>query len=325
MQRFIQKVILAVLCFFVLSAHPQKVPDKVSFIPHWLPQAQFAGYFAAKDNGIYKKYNIDVTILDGGPNNPSPELMEKKGADFGAMWLTNAIQLRDKGCRIINIAQTLRKSGFMLVAKKSSGIKKPEDLNGKKIGIWESFRIRPMQFIKKYNLDVKQVNIGGTINLFLFDGIDATSAMWYNEYHKIINSGYNEDELVTFFFADYGLNFPEDGLYVQEEIFNNNPDLCKRFVQASLEGWMWCFNNPEKAFEIVNKYMRAAKVPVNKAHQNWMLSVFKEMMIDETSGKISNELTEKDFDFVVKSLKETGLINSGPVYSEFYRPFRGIE
>jgi NitT/TauT family transport system substrate-binding protein len=50
--------------------------------------------------------------------------------------------------------------------------------------------------------------------------------MWYNEYHTIINSGYDPEELNTFFFADYGLNFPEDGIYCSGELYRNNPEIC---------------------------------------------------------------------------------------------------
>jgi NitT/TauT family transport system substrate-binding protein len=311
--------LLSIVFLLIGSALPQDAPDRVSFVPHWLPQAQFAGYYAAHDLGIYKKYNIDLTILPGGPQNPASEVIKKREADFGSLWLTTAIELRDQGFNIINIGQILRKSALMLIAKKSSGIKDPKDMNGKKVGLWTEFRIRPDQLFKKYNIRIIPVTLGGSINLFLSDGIDVTSAMWYNEYHKIINSGYNPDELVTFFYSDYGLNFPEEGIYVYEEMYNKNPDLCRRFMQASLEGWMWCFDNPDKALRLVEKYMKSAKIPVNNSHQNWMLSVFKDFMLDNNSGTINTELSEKDYNLVVKTMKQTGTIKKAPDYNSFYK------
>jgi NitT/TauT family transport system substrate-binding protein len=315
------KLWIVLLAAFFLLVHipvlPQDSADKVSFIPHWLPQAQFAGYYAAYELGIYKKYNIDLTILTGGPQHPSSEALKKGEADFSSLWLANAIQLRDEGHKIINIGQILRKSALMLIAKKSSGIRKPEDLNGKKVGLWNEFKLLPEQFFNKYNIKVNPVELGGTINLFLFDGIDVTSAMWYNEYHKIINSGYNEDELVTFFIADYGLNFPEEGIYVREELFNKNPDLCRRFMQATIEGWMWCFSNEKKAVEIVMKYMKAVNLGVNNSNQNWMLKTFRQMMFDGNS--VNTELPEEDFEFVVRTLKENGIIKGSVKYKEFYK------
>jgi len=70
------------------------------------------------------------------------------------------------------------------------------------------------------------------VNLFLRDGVDVVSAMWYNEYHTIINSGLNPDELTTFFFHEHGLNFPEDGIYTLEETFKR--DLHSRVLSLRL-------------------------------------------------------------------------------------------
>jgi NitT/TauT family transport system substrate-binding protein len=322
MLKAVWKVLFTILLFSHAFVLPQKSPDKISFIPHWLPQSQFAGYYAAYELGIYKKYNIDLTILLGGPQNPSPEVFRKKEADFASMWLTNGIHMRAEGYKIINIGQILRKSAFMLVAKKSSGIREPKDMNGKKVGLWDGFKIRPMQFFKKYNLKVVPVTLGGTMNLFLLDGIHVTSAMWYNEYHNIINAGLNEDELVTFFFSDHGMNFPEEGIYVYEDFYKKNPDLCNRFVKASLEGWLWCFNNEDKAVEIVTRYMKAANVGVNKSHQDWMLSVFKDLMLVD-NNRIDTKLSEKDFEFVVESLKESGIIEKSVKYEDFHRYLMG--
>lgn len=81
------------------------------------------------------------------------------------------------------------------------------------------------------------------MNLFLLDGVDAASAMWYNEYHTIINSGVNAEELTVFHLAGYSLNFPEDGIYCLKKFVQNNPGLVRDFVQASLEGWQYTFDH----------------------------------------------------------------------------------
>jgi NitT/TauT family transport system substrate-binding protein len=112
-------------------------------------------------------------------------------------------------------------------------------MNGKKVGLWGPiFQIQPKAFIKKYNLNVKIIRQSFSVNLFLRDGVDVASAMWYNEYHTILNSGLNPDELTTFLFHQHGLNFPEDGIYTMKDTFQRDPDLCKAFVKASIEGWL---------------------------------------------------------------------------------------
>ena len=142
------------------------------------------------------------------------------------MWLVNALVIKDEGVDIVNIAQFSSRSSLMLITKKSSGISKLEDMNGKRAGIWIRYEVQPRALFKKYKLDVEIVNIGSTNNLFLWNAVDILNAKWFDEYHAVVNSGMNEDELNKFFFADYGLNFLEDGVYCLSEKAREDPELC---------------------------------------------------------------------------------------------------
>lgn len=297
--------------------------QKITFVPHWVPQAQFAGYFVADELGFYKKRGIDLTILPGGPKISSSALIQEGKVDFSLMWLSNAIQLRANNIKIVNIAQIVNRSALMLISKKSSGINNPKDMDGKKIGIWGGdFQIQPMAFFKKYKLNVKTIMQGNSINLFFFDGIDVTTAMWYNEYHTILNSGINENELNKFFFADYGLNFPEEGIYCSEEFYDKNPDLCRYFVEATLEGWKYAFEHPDFAIDVVIKHIKKVNLPVNKSHQQWMLDRMKDLMF--TSNKLSDfgVLQINDYLLVARKLYEEKLIDHIPSYYELYKPIK---
>lgn len=313
MLKFIGLILLGIL---PLSA--QSHLKQATFIPHWSPQAQFAGYYYALETGIYQKHGIDLTILTGGPNKPASVLVEKGQVDFASLWLTNAIQLRAGGIPVLHLAQVINRSALMLVAKKSSGITKPEDMQGRKVGIWGGdFQIQPMAFFKKYNLQVRIIPQGGSINLFLSDAIDVTSAMWYNEYHRILNSGLNPDELSSFFFSDYGLNFPEEGLYCLERTYTQDPQLCAEFVQASYEGWIGAFEHPDEAIKIVLRYMKDAKLPASRIHQHWMLNCMKDLIFPHGITDTFPMLNEKDYLFVGEKLIENGSINATPDCHKF--------
>jgi NitT/TauT family transport system substrate-binding protein len=286
-----------------------------------VPQAQFAGYYTALRKGIYRKHGIDLTILTGGASMPPSEYLATGRAQFVTSWLSSALLMRSKGLRLVNIGQLVQRSSLMLIAKKSTGIVRPSDMEGKKVGLWAGdFEIQPKALFRKHGLRVNAVRQSFSVNLFLRGGVDVASAMWYNEYHTIINGGINPDELNTFFFSEMGLNFPEDGIYVLEDTFRRDPELAHAFVRASLEGWNYAFAHPEEAVDIVLQYAAEAKIPANRAHQRWMLGRMSELILPPGEGTSSmGVLKERDYAFVSGELKAGGFIKDAPAFRDFYK------
>ncbi len=292
---------------------------KATFIPLWSPQAQFAGYYVAYEKGFYRAKGIDLTILQGGPNQPPNEFLEQRKADFVCMWLSAAIQRRSKGVKLLNIGQIIQRSALMLVAKKSSGISTPGSMNGKKVGIWGGdFQIQPRAFFDKYNLRVTIVPQSFSVNLFLRGGVDVASAMWYNEYHTILNAGLNPDELATFFFDEHGLNFPEDGIYTLEDTYKKDPSLSCAFMEASLEGWHYAFSHPDEALDIVLRYISRAKIPANRVHQRWMLERMKDLIFPRDKKISMGTLQQADYERISLELMKSGAVKTIPDYRSFF-------
>ncbi len=294
----------------------------VSFIPHWVPQAQFAGYYVARHKGFYRKHGLDVTIIDGGPDRPAEVLLKKKQATFGTLGLSMALGMRDQGIRVVNIAQMVQRSALMLVAKKSSGIQTPRDLDGRKVGLWggAAVRVQPSAFFKKFGIHPVPVRQSFSVNLFLRDGVDAASAMWYNEYHTILMSGIDPDELTRFFFYEYDLNFPEDGIYTLEETFNNDPEGCRDFVRASLDGWRYAFAHPDETLDLVMENLRKARIPATRVHQRWMLDRMADLMtVRGGRNERTGILRRSDYRRVTRILLDGGIIGTIVPFGTFFR------
>ena len=293
--------------------------DTVSFIPQWQPQAQFAGYYVAYEKGFYRERGLDVKILRGGPQRPPSEMLAQGRADFGTMQLAAGIVRRARGIKLVDICQLAQHSALMLMAKRSSGIIEPEDINGKKVGLWgEDFQGQLDAFFRKYHLKVQTVPQGTTLNLFLRGGVDVASAMWYNEYHLLLNAGLNPEELTAFFLAAHGLNFPEDGIYCLEQTYKDRPRVCRAFVQGTIAGWQYAFAHPEEALDIVMKYVDAAHVPTNRVHQKWMLERMRTMILAAGPRGPIGGLDPDDYYRAAATLKADGTIKEIPDFSKFY-------
>jgi NitT/TauT family transport system substrate-binding protein len=318
----------------------ENIPLKIAtLIPQWQPQAQFAGYYVAYHKGFYRNLGIDLRILRGGPESPPSRLLAEGQADFGTMFLSTAIQQRAQGLCLVNLAQLVQCSSLMLIAKKSSGVLAPKDIDGKHVGLWGAeFQIQPMAFFRKHHLKVTTIPQAATVNLFLRGGVDVASAMWYNEYHMVLSAGINPEELTTFFFFDDDMNFPEDGIYCLESTLSKDPELCCRFVQASLQGWRYAFQHPDEALDIVMKYVDEANIATDRVHQRWMLNRMRDLMRNHGCGtgmgRVQSptattgsdfadaefgSLNRTDYQRVAQELQAAGMIDRVPDYASFYQ------
>lgn len=318
-----QTRLVSLLCLFLFLpavSHAAGQLIKVSLLPQWIPQAQFAGYMVALDKGFYREAGLDLTLMRGGPDSPPFDLLGKGKATFCTGWLSTGIQERALRLPVVNVAQLVQRSSLMLIARKSSGIDSPKSLQGKRIALWGGdFRIQPLAFFRRNGISTTIVPLYASTNLFLKGAVDVTSAMLYNEYHTILNSGYNSDELKVFMFSDYGLNFPEDGMYCLEETYRSDPSMCAHLVEATLRGWMYAFEHPDEAVAIVMKYADAAHTGTNVAHQNWMLARMKDLMLPGGEKKRLGILKKDDYESVCAVLEELDFIREAPPFSDFYR------
>jgi NitT/TauT family transport system substrate-binding protein len=301
---------------FLVALQAQELVE-VRYLPHWMHQAQFAGYYMAKEKGIYEKYGLNVVILPGGPNAPAIESLVAGETDITSGFLSGAIKAEARGLDVVNIGQVSQRSALMYIARRSDSIFEPQDFNNKKIGIWRSdFKELPVAFLEKYDIEAEIIPITSTVNLFLKGGIDVMCVMWYNEYHQVINHGINEDELITFNFYDHDLDFPEDAILTQQSYFQENTMICRKFVQATFEGWAYAFENKNEAIDVVLKYMKAYKIPANRSHQTWMLSRMQDILLADSSV-MTGELKHDDYIKTAGVLLESGAIEKIPVFQKF--------
>jgi NitT/TauT family transport system substrate-binding protein len=158
-----------------------------------------------------------------------------------------------------------------------------------------------------------------SVNLFLRHGVDACSAMWYNEYHTILQCGIDPDELTVFKLWEHGSDFPEDGIYCLEQTAVNDPALCRDIAEASLEGWVYAKDHFEEALDIVMKYIDAGHVPTNRAHMKWMLRVMLDSIFPGAGDKGQfGVLSRERYDNSARLLMEQKLIKSAPAFEKFH-------
>src|SRR5450755_501356 len=200
---------------------------KITLQLKWVPQAQFAGYYAASLKGFYKAQGLDVTLKNGGPDIIPEQVVASGQAQFGVDWLPSLLAARDKGTDLVNIAQVFARSGMTQLTWKSSGIKTVADMKGKKVANWlGGNQYELFAALVKNGMNPAQ-NKGVTIvqqpfdmNLFLKHQVDSASAMTYNELAQVLESKnpktgklFQLSDLNVLKMQNVGTGMLEDGLF----------------------------------------------------------------------------------------------------------------
>jgi NitT/TauT family transport system substrate-binding protein len=250
----------------------------------WFPQAQFAGYFAAKDKGYYAEEGFDVTILPGAVEIVPATVVAGGQAEFGISWVPRMLAPRESGADGVVIAQIFQRSPTLQVSFKDRNITKPEDLKGKKVGSWgfgneaELYAgLRKAGIDPDNPSDVQIVAQQFDMVAFAAGEIDAAQAMIYNEYAQVLEKKnpatgalYTPDDLNVISWEQYGTSMLQDAIFASEAWLGQpgNEDVAVKFLKASFKGWIYCRDNPADCVDIVLK--SDAKLP--KGHQTWQLN-----------------------------------------------------
>ncbi len=250
----------------------------------WFPQAQFAGYFAAKDKGYYAEEGFDVEILPGAVEIVPATVVAGGQAEFGISWVPRMLAPRESGADGVVIAQIFQRSPTLQVSFKDKNITKPEDLKGKKVGAWGFGNEAELYAgLRKAGLDpdnpadVSIVAQQFDMVAFAEGDIDAAQAMIYNEYAQVLEKKnpatgelYKAEDLNVISWEEYGTSMLQDAIFASEAWLAQagNEDDAVKFLKASFRGWIFCRDNPEECVDIVIK----SDAALPKGHQTWQLN-----------------------------------------------------
>ncbi len=286
------------------STPPQSTPPEsqapgaaVRLQLQWVPQAQFAGYFAAIEQGYYEAAGIDLTLVPGGPDViPQQAGSAADGPEFTISWVPKVLEAREgnPASDLVNIAQIFQRSGTLSVSWKDSNITKPADFAGKKVGAWgfgNEFEVTAAA--KKAGLeegtDYEKVVQPFDMTLLLSRQIDVAEAMIYNEYAQVLEATnpetgalYQPTDLNVINYNDEGTAMLQDALFARASWLSQagNEDVAKNFLKASFQGWIYCRDNPTDCIQ----YTVEQGSTLGAGHQAWMMNEINPLIWPSPAG-----------------------------------------
>ncbi len=262
------------------SGEGELTPVKLQL--QWLPQGQFAGYFAAQELGYFEEEGLDVEIIPSGGDIVPQDALANGDVDYAIAWVPKVLGSIEQGANLTNIAQIFRESGTLQVSWADSGIDSVADFEGKKIGSWgfgnewEIFAAMAEEGLDSSTVEI--ITQDFNMNAFLQGDIDAAQAMTYNEYAQLLEAVnpdtgelYQPDDFNVISYQDTVGAMLQDAIWADTERLESDEayqETTVAFLKAVIRGWIYAAENPEEASEITI----AAGSGWGPSHELWMVN-----------------------------------------------------
>lgn len=237
--------------------------QKVKFILDWTPNTNHTGIYVAKAKGWYKEAGLEVEIL-GYSKAGVVNVLENRGADFGMSYATELAIANSAGAHLKIVYNLQQKSSVGVAVRKDSNINSPKDLDGKVYAAYDAGEntANIKEMIKKAGGkgDFKTI----IMNTGAYEAVADKKAdfaegftTWEGVEFEIRNVPFR-----FFYPADYGVPTSPcvPGIAANNEIIKKNPEIVKKFVQATMKGYNYTVAHPQEAAKILLQENPQAKL-----------------------------------------------------------------
>jgi ABC-type nitrate/sulfonate/bicarbonate transport system substrate-binding protein len=229
---------------------------KVTLQLNWFNEAEFAGYYMADAQGFYTEQGLDVTILEGGPGTPARDQVLNGAATFGITSFAEQRTLVTDEQPVVAVMSAFQIPPLVIFSLEKEGIVEPADLVGRRVGVTTDYWMNVLEeTLTAAGVDTSQVTRVDVEPLqmnMLYDGrVDAWLGYAQDEPIKAQIAGY---PVTNIFPADFGVGGYEGLVITLQKTIETNPELVRRFVKASYDGWRYAVEHPDEAAEVLLKW-----------------------------------------------------------------------
>ncbi len=305
----------------IASAHDEDL-EPVSVQLQWVTQAQFAGYYVARELGFYADEGLAVTIIESEGDLLPADVVAAGDAEFGVTWLPKTLKANEGGANLVNIAQVFQRSGTVLVSLAEAGIEKATDLTWNRIGVWvndSDFEVQATTF------DIGSDPTSGEHLMLvpqpfhlgpLLEGeVDAAQALIYNwvgQLFGMINPATGElfqpDDINIIDLNEVGTAMLQDHIIARADWLaeEGNEALAIAFLKASIRAWIHCRDHADDCVQILLEI----DPDLGESHQQWQMNEVNKLIWPSPQG--IGIMDEDQWARTVELALQTGAITAEP-------------
>jgi NitT/TauT family transport system substrate-binding protein len=224
--------------------------DQVTFLTNWYAEAEHGGFYQALAEGIYKRFNLDVSVKMGGPQVNVNQLLLAGRADFVMGYDVQTIQAVEQGLPLVTVAANFQSDPVSLIAHPD--VSAIEDLKSRTLLIGQASETTYWPWLKaKYGFtDAQKRPYAYSVQQFLVDKNIAQQGYVTSEPYSIEKGGVKPK---IFLLAQHGYPPYAQTVVTLNKTVKEKPDLIRRFIEASALGWKSYLKNPAPGNALIKK------------------------------------------------------------------------
>ena len=246
---------LVALCFLVLNTTPATSAQTATQLTpitlqlKWKHQFQFAGYYAAQQQGFYRDAGLDVTIVEAQDGLDPIATVVDGEAEYG-VGTTELVLWRSQGAPVVVLGVIFQHSPLVLLTTQDSGLDSLHALGGKRVAI-EANSAELLAYLQDEGISSDELQIVShhfTPSALISGTVDAMSAYSTDEPFMLTQAGLR---YYTFSPRSAGIDFYGDVLFTTEDQIRQNPQQVQAFRDASMRGWEYAFDHEEALIDYI--------------------------------------------------------------------------
>jgi PAS domain S-box-containing protein len=238
--------------------------DQVTLQLKWTHQFQFAGYYAALQQGYYRDAGLDVTIKPATPGkDPVLDVIDGK-AEYG-VGTSSLLLMRNAGKPVVTLAVIFQHSPYILLTKESSANQTIHSLVGKRLML-EPQADELVAYLKKEGIPLEKMQmVEHSYNLkgLISGTVDAISGYITTDPDDLDRAGFAYNAYTP---RSAGIDFYGDNIFTTESELKNHAARAKAFREASLKGWSYALQNPDEIIDLILRTYTPPGIRADRAH-----------------------------------------------------------
>jgi len=214
----------------------------------WLHQFQFAGYYAAQDQGYYRAAGLDVRLLEARPGQDSLQTVLQGEAQYG-IGNTALLAARARGLPVVVLASLYQHSAAALLVRRDAGGKASLGPNSRIMLAPNNEELA--LFLRKQGVPTESLlPVAHNFSYDdLLDGrIDAMSIYTTEAPYILEHSSLGYQILTP---RSQGDDFYGDVLYTTESELRDHPQRAAALRAATLRGWTYAMQHPDEMVDLI--------------------------------------------------------------------------